>query len=1593
MDSNWEAIDGYAIAKYPFLAVGENQVPMLTGDQFQVFHKCGKWFHGKNLISGLDGIFPCDFVAFYEGKFPKELLLGKQEDLLSLEASYVLNLAFEEINSNSGKCDPDVIVKYSLIIYEIMADFQFLKENQNFPQKFPKKHAHIAKKLDMLYDFIKKPKPQRSPANSLITMTTWGREMFTQGMETNRSNTPPEYVLLQIKVEISDLPKPMNSRFELVGGGQLNIISAPISFTVIPNAEGKAEVKLLFDELDLAVCKEQIYLVIYSYEITPGKGIYDRDCRACAVVELPTCRRRSIFTTSQEKPKEAEATAKSTIENKIQNLHTNIIQDGFMTEGQYKMKYKIKWTAYQGTYQNLIDNKNKDQKLESQASNLIDYTHVYPLLLPQTMIPSEQRSFIYFTFKGFELDSKKKRTRAIVRLVDTHIHPHKFIDTVENIDTRAFDQREWISPTLRNNKSFTSSETFAIDISNIDTPLDQLFMVVEFQRSNISDSSLIPYGYTFVPLTAPLNDPKNNGKTKKAEITKYSPCIPPNFFAQTRDIYPFDPKDPINRKADDFIINPAPTTKKALGNFSCQITISSTKHTNNQDLYNLITYESSENQDMSHIGQAIENWNKIPMNEWSKFIKILLRNFCLIISSTPSLAESAFQCLKDIFIKVLITPTYLPHIKLLEEFVRVDFSEILQDEKYSEILGSFYQTVLSSIKNDFEKLDISSQEYRSLVKVAPYLLELVSRSFKVSQDMGITRGLSVDRCNSDLKMIFNKLTDIVSIVQNNDEKDLQKKSTVFAVQKLILDYLAQIIQAVHISFNPEIICKFLSDFIPKVRKVAGDKKQTLIDKAKIRLILSLSSTPVWTEQSERETLKDLLADELKQAANQPQLNYLFCVALASLFFSVRNEFILDFFDPLKRIYDAYQISGDSNRDTKQIQALSRLLLNVIFNFPKEFLGDKTEVLIKIMKSELIGSQERLFTFAHYLHENEEDLISEMEDPEFSFKKELVMTYLNTAIEAKSQQTIGILDNKIYPSSSDFVVIRKLVTSLPEEDIQLFADIPDPVIKCYAMYSKPNTQITDLEEIFNFLIPHGFEVSAMRATYQLRNQNGFEYVPHLFSGNKKLKKLATCVSNITNMKIEEIYQDPLADAYSTLISYCEENNLNDILAELLSYLVDLQFQYKNSIEQSFAILKLCQFYASSEKPPTPEQQINLDKLPFLKPRRKQNQFQYYTIEKAKCRKMREILIALYTYAINLLIEGNFTYPAYALPIIDELKNKCIYPQNITRPIAEILQIQSKVYEQAANNDQVYFFFYRVLFKGNGFDESLRDKAMMYRTSGFMKADQFMRNLSKMFPESQCFQSEEEFDKACQTIDPEKGQLILLTNAEPANVAEVDDPFYMAQLDTKPKFVTMYENNRGLKVFKTQISKNLKKFEGMINEFQISQILQTYYFIEGEFPTYARRKEVIAEKTFQRILKPIQTACYMMTKQYEELTTLTNTFHYFHIHNTNVDGGQINAFRMKIKGTVEASVNGGVSNYISAFLTDKYIQENPDDKVYVDKLREILAMLMDEVAVALDTIQPFCRDDNQRAQQESNKESFASLLVEMENAGVKTHVNLS
>lgn len=57
--------------------------------------------------------------------------------------------------------------------------------------------------------------------------------------------------------------------------------------------------------------------------------------------------------------------------------------------------------------------------------------------------------------------------------------------------------------------------------------------------------------------------------------------------------------------------------------------------------------------------------------------------------------------------------------------------------------------------------------------------------------------------------------------------------------------------------------------------------------------------------------------------------------------------------------------------------------------------------------------------------------------------------------------------------------------------------------------------------------------------------------------------------------------------------------------------------------------------------------------------------------------------------------------------------------------------------------------------------------------------------------------------------------------------------------------------------------------------------------------------------------------------------------------NNDRTSVNPLGMKIKGIVDAAVNGGSKLYEEAFLTQDYAEKNPNNIHFIEKLKDLFA----------------------------------------------------
>lgn len=181
------------------------------------------------------------------------------------------------------------------------------------------------------------------------------------------------------------------------------------------------------------------------------------------------------------------------------------------------------------------------------------------------------------------------------------------------------------------------------------------------------------------------------------------------------------------------------------------------------------------------------------------------------------------------------------------------------------------------------------------------------------------------------------------------------------------------------------------------------------------------------------------------------------------------------------------------------------------------------------------------------------------------------------------------------------------------------------------------------------------------------------------------------------------------------------------------------------------------------------------------------------------------------------------------------------------------------------------------------------------------------------------------------------------------------------------VTKFKHDRP--VTKGTVDKN--------NEFKTLWIERTILEINTPLPNILRWFEVKSEPKI-RELTPVEVACETMENTIKELQELSNQY-------KSDDRGNLNPFTMRLQGTIDANVQGGIPKYQDAFLSEIYKKspEGKENAQYIQKLQHLIVELLSVLEKALDLhgkiapseIQPLHQSLVQRLQ--SIRESVAGL----------------
>jgi len=303
------------------------------------------------------------------------------------------------------------------------------------------------------------------------------------------------------------------------------------------------------------------------------------------------------------------------------------------------------------------------------------------------------------------------------------------------------------------------------------------------------------------------------------------------------------------------------------------------------------------------------------------------------------------------------------------------------------------------------------------------------------------------------------------------------------------------------------------------------------------------------------------------------------------------------------------------------------------------------------------------------------------------------------------------------------------------------------------------------------------------------------------------------------------------------------------------------------------------------------------------------------------------------------------------------------------LSQILLQESQFYMKIIEAERFYSNYFRVVYHGEGFDEEIREKELVYRGVRLEPVMDFVARIKKKYPEAKILMSSEKPN------DEQRAQ-----NNKIISVTTLTRPSYqercklMTEWDHKnnrqrekwskendslrkdpdrdrkmPPVIRKHRDNSDIQVFtySVPVQKGGKKPK---NEFKDLWVCKTYIFPIDSFPNNRRRIEVVDR--VEVMISPIENAIVSITEKNleikEKVMQTKNT-----PEDINVD---LNPLTMALNGTLDAAVNGGAQMYFEAFLYDDFLKENPSQSHFQ---KQLMQALRDQLTILRDGMEVFGR----------------------------------
>ncbi|XP_017103025.2 dedicator of cytokinesis protein 3 isoform X1 [Drosophila bipectinata] len=265
------------------------------------------------------------------------------------------------------------------------------------------------------------------------------------------------------------------------------------------------------------------------------------------------------------------------------------------------------------------------------------------------------------------------------------------------------------------------------------------------------------------------------------------------------------------------------------------------------------------------------------------------------------------------------------------------------------------------------------------------------------------------------------------------------------------------------------------------------------------------------------------------------------------------------------------------------------------------------------------------------------------------------------------------------------------------------------------------------------------------------------------------------------------------------------------------------------------------------------------------------------------------------------------------------------------LSEILIQEAKFFQNILTQLRPEPEYFRVGFYGMGLPLFVRNKQFVYRGLEYERIGAFTQRLQTEFPSAQILSNNSPPDSA---ILNAPDQYIQISNVRPVGDAQA---LKTAMVPVPEKIARFYDVNDV-----TRFIYDRPMYKGPVdkdNEFKSLWIERTILDIASPLPGILRWFEVKHKSMLE--LTPVEYACEIISNAGKELAELI-------VQYKRDPKRNINPFSMRLQGTIDANVMGGISKYQEAFFSEQFLK-SPQGAGQQANVQRLKTLILEQIQI--------------------------------------------